>query len=236
MGAACAADTARPAATTSPFLRPIAGRRNRCWLFCPGATPETTREISTYVTPPSGESRRLISLVFSSWCGDWAECACTMPASYVFHRRWLEIIDLHSVRAARPRIQLRVAGKMRQAGSRFASVTIRPFVREVDKPRSGPAPDCAVFGEIARYRMRAFTSALSAVDAKGAANYLARALAAWSHAGRRLLPVLPAGRRGHECGRAQDKRSRTCRMSSERTPSVRVLALLIRLGKTSTRS
>jgi dolichol-phosphate mannosyltransferase len=32
--------------------------------FLPWATPETT-VISTYVTPPSGESRRLISLVFS---------------------------------------------------------------------------------------------------------------------------------------------------------------------------
>jgi hypothetical protein len=44
---------------------------------------------------------------------------------------------------------------MRQAGSRFASVTIRPFVREVGQSREVALRRIVrVFGEIARYRMR----------------------------------------------------------------------------------
>jgi phosphoglycolate phosphatase-like HAD superfamily hydrolase len=129
--------------------------------FLPWATPETT-VISTYVTPPSGESRRLISLVFSFLVRGLGGMRVHYAGSYMFHLRWLEIIDLHTVRSETFVFSFELLEKMRQAGSRFASVTIRPFVREVGRSREVALRRIVrVFGEIARYRMRALTSALS---------------------------------------------------------------------------
>jgi len=129
--------------------------------FLPWATPETT-VISTYVTPPSGESRRLISLVFSFLVRGLGGMRVHYAGSYMFHRRWLEIIDLHSVRSETFVFSFELLEKMRQAGSRFATVTIRPFVREVGQSREVAVRRIVrVFGEIARYRMRALTSSLS---------------------------------------------------------------------------
>jgi phosphoglycolate phosphatase-like HAD superfamily hydrolase len=122
--------------------------------FLPWATPETT-VISTYVTPPSGESRRLISLVFSFLVRGLGGMRVHYAGSYVFHRRWLETIDLHTVRSETFVFSFELLEKMRQAGSRFATVTIRPFVREVGQSREVALRRIVrVFGEIARYRMR----------------------------------------------------------------------------------
>jgi len=111
--------------------------------FLPWATPETT-VISTYVTPPSGESRRLISLVFQFLGAGIGRMRVHYAGSYMFHRRWLETIDLHSVRSETFVFSFELLEKMRQAGSRFAAVHHPPVrARGGTEPRSGPAPDCA---------------------------------------------------------------------------------------------
>ena len=130
-------------------------------VFLPWATPETT-VISTYVTAPSGESRRLMSMVFSFLVRGLGGMRVHYAGSYMFHRRWLEIIDLQSVRSETFVFSFELLEKMRQAGSRFAAVTIRPFVREVGQSREVALRRIVrVFGEIARYRMRGLKSSLS---------------------------------------------------------------------------
>jgi hypothetical protein len=48
--------------------------------------------------------------------------------------------------------------RMRQAGSHFAAVTIRPFAREVGQSREVALRRIVrVFGEVARYRIRSLT-------------------------------------------------------------------------------
>jgi hypothetical protein len=80
--------------------------------------------------------------------------------SYVFHRRWLETIDLTTVRSETFVFSFELLERMRQAGSRFASVRIRPFLREVGQSRELALRRIVrVFGEIARYRVRTLTSA-----------------------------------------------------------------------------
>jgi phosphoglycolate phosphatase-like HAD superfamily hydrolase len=125
--------------------------------FLPWATPETTA-ISTYVTPPSGESRRLMSLVFSFLVRGLGGMRVHYAGSYMFHRRWLETIDLRTVRSETFVFSFELLERMRQAGSRFAAVTIRPFVREVGQSREVALRRIVrVFGEIARYRVRSLT-------------------------------------------------------------------------------
>ena len=124
----------------------------------PWATPETTA-VSSYVTPPSGEQRRLLSLAFRFVVRGLGGLRVNFAGTYVFHRRWLETIDLATVRSETFLFSFELLERLRRAGSRFASVTIRPFVREAGQSREVALRRIArVFGEIARYRMRTLTS------------------------------------------------------------------------------
>ena len=126
--------------------------------FLPWANPETI-VVSTYLMPPSGEWRRLMSIAFHFLVRDLGGLRVDFDGSYVFHRRWLNTIDLATVQSETFVFSFELLERMRQAGSRFASVRIRPFVREVGQSREVALRRIArVFGEIARYRMRALTS------------------------------------------------------------------------------
>jgi hypothetical protein len=128
-------------------------------VFLPWATPETT-VVSTYLTPPAGEGRRLMSLAFRFLVRGLGGLSVDFAGSYVFHRRWLETIDLTTVRSETFVFSFELLERMRQAGSRFASVRIRPFLREVGQSRELALRRIVrVFGEIARYRVRTLTSA-----------------------------------------------------------------------------
>jgi phosphoglycolate phosphatase-like HAD superfamily hydrolase len=122
--------------------------------FLPWATPETTA-VSTYVTPPSGEQRRLMSLAFRFMVRGLGGLRVNFAGTYVFHRHWLETIDLASVRSETFLFSFELLDRLRRAGSRFAPVTIRPFVREVGQSREVTLRRMGrVLGEIVRYRMR----------------------------------------------------------------------------------
>jgi hypothetical protein len=119
-------------------------------VFLPWATPETT-VVSTYLTPPAGEGRRLMSLAFRFLVRGLGGLSVDFAGSYVFHRRWLETIDLTTVRSETFVFSFELLERMRQAGSRFASVRIRPFLREVGQSRELALRRIVrVFGEIAR--------------------------------------------------------------------------------------
>ena len=127
-------------------------------VFLPLATPETT-VVSTYLTPPAGEGRRLMSLAFRFLVRGLGGLSVDFAGSYVFHRRWIETIDLTTVSSETFVFSFELLERMRQAGSRFASVRIRPFVREVGQSREVALRRIVrVFGEIVRYRVRTLTS------------------------------------------------------------------------------
>jgi phosphoglycolate phosphatase-like HAD superfamily hydrolase len=126
--------------------------------FLPWATPETT-VVSDYLAPPSGEGRRLMSLVFHFLVRDLGGLRVDFNGSYLFHRHWLDVIDLATVRSETFVFSFELLERMRRAGSRFAAVTIRPFAREVGQSREAALRRIVrVFGEIARYRVRSLTS------------------------------------------------------------------------------
>jgi hypothetical protein len=126
--------------------------------FLPWATPETTA-VSTYVAPPSGEQRRLMSLAFRFVVRGLGGLRVNFAGTYVFHRRWLATIDLASVRSETFLFSFELLERLRRAGSRFAPVTVRPFVREVGQSREMALRRIVrVLGEIVRYRMRALVS------------------------------------------------------------------------------
>jgi len=126
--------------------------------FLPWATPETT-VVSTYVAPPSGEWRRLMSLAFRFLLRGLGGLRVDFAGSYLFHRHWLDVVDLATVQSETFVFSFELLERMRQAGSRFAAVTIRPFMREVGQSREVALRRIArVFGEIARYRMRKLTA------------------------------------------------------------------------------
>ena len=115
--------------------------------------------VSTYVGPPSGEQRRLMSLAFRFMVRGLGGLRVNFAGTYVFHRRWLEAIDLASVRSETFMFSFELLERLRRAGSRFASVTIRPFMREVGQSREVALRRIVrVLGEIARYRARSLTS------------------------------------------------------------------------------
>ncbi|MGB8298881.1 MAG: glycosyltransferase [Polyangia bacterium] len=122
--------------------------------FLPWVTPETTA-VSTYVTPPSGEQRRLMSLAFRFVVRGLGGLRVNFAGTYVFHRRWLATIDLASVHSETFLFSFELLEQLRRAGSRFVAVTICPFVREVGQSREVALRRIGrVFGEIVRYRMR----------------------------------------------------------------------------------
>jgi dolichol-phosphate mannosyltransferase len=122
--------------------------------FLPWVTPETTA-VSTYVAPPSGEQRRLMSLAFRFVVRGLGGLRVNFAGTYVFHRRWLATIDLASVRSETFLFSFELLERLRRAGSRFVAVTLRPFVREVGQSREVAVRRIVrVFGEIVRYRLR----------------------------------------------------------------------------------
>jgi len=126
--------------------------------FLPWATPETT-VVSTYLAPPSGEWRRLMSLAFRLVLRGLGGLHIDFAGSYMFHRHWLEKIDLGTVQSETFVFSYELLEQMRQAGNRFAPVTIRPFMREVGQSREAALRRIVrVFGEVARYRLRKITS------------------------------------------------------------------------------
>jgi Glycosyltransferases involved in cell wall biogenesis len=126
--------------------------------FLPWATPETTA-VSIYVAPPSGEQRRLMSLAFRFVVRGLGGLRVNFAGTYVFHRHWLATIDLASVRSETFLFSFELLERLRRAGSRFAPVTIRPFVREVGQSREVALRRIArVLGEIARHRIRSLMS------------------------------------------------------------------------------
>jgi phosphoglycolate phosphatase-like HAD superfamily hydrolase len=126
--------------------------------FLPRVTPDTTA-VSTYVAPPSGEQRHLVSLAFRFVVRALGGLRVNFAGTYVFHRHWLDTIALATVRSETFLFSFELLERLRQAGSRFASVRIRPFVREVGQSREVALRRMVrVFGEIARYRIRSLTS------------------------------------------------------------------------------
>jgi phosphoglycolate phosphatase-like HAD superfamily hydrolase len=125
--------------------------------FLPWASPETT-VVSTYLAPPSGQWRRLMSFAFHALVRGLGGLCVDFNGSYLFHRRWLDMIDLATVRSETFVFSFELLERMRQAGCRFAAVTIRPFAREVGASREVALRRIVrVFGEIARYRIRNLT-------------------------------------------------------------------------------
>jgi hypothetical protein len=105
--------------------------------FLPWLTPETT-VVSTYVTPPSGEQRRLLSLALRLVVQGLGGLRVNFAGTYVFHRRWLDAIDLASVR---------VAGAVAPGGQPLCHGHHPPVrARGRTKPRGGLAADCARVG------------------------------------------------------------------------------------------
>jgi phosphoglycolate phosphatase-like HAD superfamily hydrolase len=125
--------------------------------FLPWASPETI-VVSTYLAPPSGQGRRLMSLVFHFLVRGLGGMRVDFNGSYLFHRHWLDKIDLATVRSETFVFSFELLERMRQAGSHFAAVTIRPFAREVGQSREVALRRIVrVFGEVARYRIRSLT-------------------------------------------------------------------------------
>jgi hypothetical protein len=113
--------------------------------------------ISKYAIPHSGVERHLMSLAFRVIVQTVGGLTVDYAGSYVFHRRWLETIDLRSVRSETFVFSFELLERLRRAGSSFAEVVIRPFAREVGQSREVALRRIArVFGEIVRYRARAF--------------------------------------------------------------------------------
>ena len=99
-----------------------------------------------------------MSLVFHFLVRGLGGMRVDFNGSYLFHRRWLDKIDLASVRSETFVFSFELLERMRQAGSRFAAVTIRPFAREVGQSREVALRRIVrVFGEVARYRIRSLT-------------------------------------------------------------------------------
>ena len=122
--------------------------------FLPLVDPETT-VVSTYATPPSGETRRLMSLVFRLIVQGLGGMRVNFAGTYVFHRRWLDTIDLGSLRCETFVFSFELLERLRRAGSRFAEVTIRPFMREMGQSREVAAKRIMrVLSEIVHYRVR----------------------------------------------------------------------------------
>jgi phosphoglycolate phosphatase-like HAD superfamily hydrolase len=122
--------------------------------FLPLVRPETT-VVSTYVTPPSGQQRHLMSLAFRLIVQGLGGMRVNFAGTYIFHRRWLETIDLSSVRCETFVFSFELLERLHRAGSRFATVTIRPFMREIGQSREVAVRRIVrVFGEIGRYRAR----------------------------------------------------------------------------------
>jgi phosphoglycolate phosphatase-like HAD superfamily hydrolase len=122
--------------------------------FLPHVRPETT-VVSTYVTPPSGQQRQLMSVAFRLIVQGLGGMRVNFAGTYIFHRRWLDRIDLAGVRCETFVFSFELLERLRRAGSGFAAVTIRPFMREVGQSREVAVRRIVrVFGEIARYRAR----------------------------------------------------------------------------------
>jgi hypothetical protein len=120
--------------------------------FLPKISRETT-VVSTYVVPPSGQQRRLMSLAFRFIVRGLGGLRVNFAGTYIFHRRWLETIDLTSVRSQTFVFSFELLERLRKAGSHFAEVSVRPFMREVGVSREVAIKRILrVFGEIVRYR------------------------------------------------------------------------------------
>jgi len=136
MARPCAADTPRPLRVHRPPSADRQVARKRCWPSCPGLHRDYRGQ--HYVTPPSGEQRRLMSLAFRFVVRGLGGLRVNFAGTYVFHRRWLDTIDLASVRSETFLFSFELLERLRRAGSRFAPVTIRSFVREVDRAARWP--------------------------------------------------------------------------------------------------
>jgi len=129
--------------------------------FLPLVRPTTT-VVSTYVTPPSGQQRRLMSMAFRLIVQGLGGMRVNFAGTYVFHRRWLDQIDLGSVRCETFVFSFELLERLHRAGSSFAAVTIRPFMREIGQSREVAVRRIVrVFREIARYRARALKARLT---------------------------------------------------------------------------
>jgi phosphoglycolate phosphatase-like HAD superfamily hydrolase len=126
--------------------------------FLPLADPETT-VVSSYAAPPSGQGRRWLSLAFRLVSRGLGGLQVDFAGTYLFHRRWLERVDLGAVRSQSFLFSFELLEKLRRAGSRFAHVVIRPFVREIGQSREAALRRMGrVLGEIVRYRVREWSS------------------------------------------------------------------------------
>jgi len=112
-----------------------------------------------------------MSLVFHFLVRDLGGLRVDFNGSYLFHRHWLDVIDLATVRSETFVFSFELLERMRRAGSRFAAVSIRPFAREVGQSRvaalrrivrvlaRSPATGCAVSGLLgASHRSRSTES------------------------------------------------------------------------------
>jgi len=113
--------------------------------------------LSHYVTPPSGDKRKWVSLIFRGLLRGIGGLRINFAGTYVFHRRWLEVIDLRNLVSETFVFSFELLQKIFEAGGEFAEVEINNFPREVGESREffvGRVVN--VMREIARYRIKSW--------------------------------------------------------------------------------
>lgn len=109
-----------------------------------------------YVVPHSGQARKWLSEAFRLAVRNVGDLHVDFAGTYLFHRKWLDVVDLHGLVSDTFLFSFELLEHFRRAGCTFAAEVVHPFPREVGTSRVvGVKRIARVFREIVRYRVNA---------------------------------------------------------------------------------
>lgn len=108
-----------------------------------------------YRVPHSGAARALMSSAFRLIVRHVGGLAIDFAGAYVFHRHWLQKVDLGRLPSESFVFSFELLDALAQLGCQFSSVELRAFAREVGASRvARPGRIARVFGEVVRSRVK----------------------------------------------------------------------------------
>ena len=146
-------------AATCEYIAPLPADRQVRPQALAGLLPHLAPERVVhgyYVTPHSGAARAWLSEAFRVLVRHVGGLHVDFAGTYLFHRKWLDVVDLHSLVSDTFVFSFELLERFRRAGCVFAAEVVHPFPREVGTSRVvGVKRIARVFRELVRYRAKA---------------------------------------------------------------------------------
>jgi hypothetical protein len=99
--------------------------------------------LSQFLNPPSGRSRALMSMAFRQLTRHVGGLQVNFAGTYVFHRSWLQRIDLAKADSDTFLFSFQLLELMRREGAHFETIEIPTYLRAEGKSREATLPRIA---------------------------------------------------------------------------------------------